>query len=272
MPALDVNGIELYYEDTGGDAPAVVFLHGAAGNHISWWQQIPTFRQRYRCISIDHRGFGRSHDATGEGPERFVDDLESLLEHLGVEQTALVAQSMGGRTALGFAVRHPGRVTALVMADTWGFFDWPELQEEAERLREEQGANDAPLQERALGRTFQEREPTLTFLYQQIAGLNPPRDLRRMSAGAPTREQVEALDLPVLFLVGSEDPLTPPAILHRVHEVIEGSEYVEFEGLGHSVYFEDGPGFNEVVGDFLARNVAGEMAAMEPAAGEAASR
>jgi 3-oxoadipate enol-lactonase len=271
MPTIAVNGIDLYYEDTEGDGPSVVFLHGAAGNHISWWQQIPTFRRDYRCISIDHRGFGRSHDATGEGPERFVDDLEGLLAHLGVERTALVAQSMGGRTALGFAVRHPERVTALVMADTWGFFEWPELQEEAQRLRDERGADDAPLQERALGRAFQEREPVLTFLYRQIAGLNPPRDLGRMSAGAPTREQVEALRLPVLFLVGSEDPLTPPAILHRVHEIIEGSEYVEFEGLGHSVYFEDGPEFNEVVGDFLARHVLG-AATGERAAGEAASR
>jgi len=253
MPSSSINGIDLYYERHGEGQP-VVFLHGAGGNHMSWWQQVPVFRDRYECITIDHRGFGRSVDTSGEGPSRFVDDLEALLDELGIERTALVAQSMGGRTALGFSVRHPERVRALVMADTWGFFDWPELQEEVQRMREQDGAAEAPLTQRALAKGFQEREPARTFLYQQIAALNPPRNLQGMAEGAPTRDQVAALQVPTMFIVGSEDRLTPPAILKRVHEIIEGSEFREFPGCGHSVYFENGPAFNEAVGDFLARH------------------
>ena len=257
MATATINGIELYYESHGpseGDPPAIVFLHGAAGNHISWWQQLPHFRDRYRCITIDHRGFGRSEDTTGEGGTRFVDDLEALLGELGVERTALVAQSMGGRTALGFAVRHPERVTALVMADTWGFFDWPELAEERERLRSTSGASTAPLEQRALGSTFQQQHPQLRFLYEQIAGLNPPRPQQLLQPeGAPTRDEVAALTVPVLFIVGSEDPLTPPPLIRRVHELVEGSEYREFPALGHSVYFEDPVGFNEAVEEFIGR-------------------
>ncbi len=257
MPTVQTNGIDLYYE-VAGEGPDLVFLHGAAGNHMSWWQQIPTFREHYRCISIDHRGFGRSIDVTGEGQARFVDDLEALLDHLEVERTALVAQSMGGRTALGFAVRHPERVTALAMADTWGFFNWPELLEEAQQLRDADPNRDLPLTDRALGRLFQESEPVKVFLYRQLSALNPPRGEQPPITDAPTREQVAALTVPVLFLVGGEDQLTPPSILHRVHEIIEDSEYVELEGLGHSVYYEDPVAFNEIVGNFLARNVLGE--------------
>ena len=141
MPTAPINGIELFYEDSDAEnadgKPVLFFLHGAAGNHMSWWQQVPTFRQSYRCIAIDHRGFGRSLDTTGEGTAKFIDDLEALVDHLGVPQLSLVAQSMGGRASLGYAVRHPERVKALVMADTWGFFDWPEQQERAHHPRGE---------------------------------------------------------------------------------------------------------------------------------------
>jgi 3-oxoadipate enol-lactonase len=253
MPSVQVNGIELFYEEQG-EGPPLVFLHGAAGNHISWWQQVPHFRDRYRCISIDHRGFGRSLDVTGEGGSRFVDDLEALLMHLEVEEpVTLVAQSMGGRTAIGFAVRHPERTRAVVMADTWGFFDWPELQQRVAELREQTAEAGQALEQRALGRAFQEAHPDRRFLYEQIAGLNPPRDLRRMVDGAPSREEVAALQVPFLFIVGSEDSLTPPEILKEVHGFIEGSEFREFPGNGHSVYFEDPEGFNAAVDDFLAR-------------------
>src|SRR5438094_6559471 len=59
MPKAPVNGIELYYE-VHGNGPAVVFAHGAGGNHLSWWQQVPVLARQYRCISFDHRGFGQS--------------------------------------------------------------------------------------------------------------------------------------------------------------------------------------------------------------------
>ncbi|RLT35938.1 MAG: alpha/beta hydrolase [Chloroflexi bacterium] len=69
VPIETLNGIDFYYEVTG-EGPTVTFLHGAGGNHISWWQQIPVFRDRYRCITIDHRGFNRSTDPKQEGASR----------------------------------------------------------------------------------------------------------------------------------------------------------------------------------------------------------
>ena len=57
MPFLSVNDIRLYYE-VHGDGPAIVFAHGAGGNHLSWWQQVPFFQAHYRCVIFDHRAFG----------------------------------------------------------------------------------------------------------------------------------------------------------------------------------------------------------------------
>jgi 3-oxoadipate enol-lactonase len=63
MPKAQVNGIELYYE-VHGDGPAIVFAHGAGGNHLSWWQQVPVSASKYRCITAADRGRARCHHAT----------------------------------------------------------------------------------------------------------------------------------------------------------------------------------------------------------------
>src|SRR5438270_8622571 len=103
MPLAQVNGIELYYE-IHGDGPGLVLAHGAGGNHLSWWQQVPVLSRHFRCVTFDHRGFGSSRDVPGgPGAEAFIEDLRQLLDHLGIDRVALMAQSMGGWTSLGFA-------------------------------------------------------------------------------------------------------------------------------------------------------------------------
>ena len=70
------DGFRLYHEDTGGDAPTILFLHGAGGNHLSWWQQVPVFAEEYRCVTVDQRGFGQSPEVSG-GPDRKSTRLNS---------------------------------------------------------------------------------------------------------------------------------------------------------------------------------------------------
>lgn len=257
MPSAPVNDIELFYDEQNSNdhEETIIFLHGAGGNHVSWWQQVPHFRETFRCISVDQRGFGRSLDPTGAGSQRFVDDLEGLLDHLEIDRAALVAQSMGGRAALGLAVRAPERVSALVMADTWGFFDSQKLRERVAELRQQQSDRDAPLTERALGPKFQSENLAGTFLYRQIFNLNPRRAAQNDDPNAPTQEDVAGLQVPTLFLVGSEDGLTPPEIIRRVHEIVPGSQFEEVPECGHSVYFEAPATFNRIVGSFLAEQV-----------------
>ena len=111
IAATDPPAFELYHEEHG-EGPAVVFAHGAGGTHMSWWNQIPTFSQHYRCITYSQRGFGFSPDVAG-GPGRgaFVEDLRGLLDNLGIERASLVGQSMGGRSVLGFAAAYPASTT-----------------------------------------------------------------------------------------------------------------------------------------------------------------
>src|SRR3712207_6607910 len=100
MPVLNRAGGSIYYERHGA-GPVLLFAHGLGGNHLSWWQQVPHFRDRYTCVVFAHRGFWPSTDAPdGAGAEAFTDDLAALIDHLDLPEVRLVAQSMGGWSCL----------------------------------------------------------------------------------------------------------------------------------------------------------------------------
>ncbi|HXG41507.1 MAG TPA: alpha/beta hydrolase [Dehalococcoidia bacterium] len=258
MPTLEVNGAAIYYE-VHGRGPWLVFAHGAGGNHLSWWQQVPAFARRYRCLVFDHRGFGLSRqDDRPPDPTHFVDDLESLLEHLEVDEVRLVAQSMGGLTCLGYALRHPQRVRALVMANTlvgmrravWAAAD-ARVRHLAQRLWEQRRSR---LPRRALSLRFVRSRPHLAFLYREIAALNGPRpeDLpRRYPVLDPSGEAIRSLPVPVLLIVGEEDDLFPPALVEVAARLLPNARLLVVPGAGHSVYFEQPEVFNRAVLEFL---------------------
>ena len=113
MPCLEVPGSSIYYE-THGAGPWLIFAHGAGGNHMSWWQQIPAFTDRFRCHIYAHRGWGRSVCEGQPDPACFADDLEALLDHVGADRAALVGQSMGGWAVYGCTLKAPERITQII--------------------------------------------------------------------------------------------------------------------------------------------------------------
>ncbi len=122
MPTVSNDHAEIHYDVFGPEnAPAIVFAHGAGGNGLSWWQQIPHFGERYRVVVFDHRGFGRSRCEEGHfSTTHFANDLVALLDAEGIERAAIVCQSMGGWTGLPLAVKHAARVSCLVLCGTPG--------------------------------------------------------------------------------------------------------------------------------------------------------
>jgi 3-oxoadipate enol-lactonase len=256
MPFAAINGIALYYE-SHGSGPVIVFAHGAGGNHLSWWQQIPMFSRRFRCITFDHRAFGLSRDADGDaqrGRRAFHEDLRDLLDHLGIDECRIVAQSMGGRTAVGFSLLNPGRCRALVFAGTTGGAIDDDVRDLQDAYRDTE-MGQLPLGRRSLSPQLKERAAALEFLYRSIGRLNPPRardflapipGYRGSSAG-----RLAEAGFPILFLVGDHDAVTPPEIIEGCHRATPGSQFVVIANSGHSTYFEQPDAFNDAVMEFL---------------------
>jgi pimeloyl-ACP methyl ester carboxylesterase len=260
MPFAAVNGIKLYYEVHGpkpGEAPAIVFAHGAGGNHLSWWQQVPHFMGERTCVVFDHRGYGRSTESTEQpGGAMFADDLGALLDHIGIERATLVAQSMGGWTCLRFALSHPERVTGLVMCDTHGGLSSDAITSLwRDALRAPEGQPRDGVHPAAGARMYGE-QPELYFLYEEIGALNDERTAPEImallrAAGAPTIAEVGTLAMRVLFIAGEEDVVIPPAVLDLAVAAIPGASVTHVPKAGHSVYFERAGQFNSILEQFL---------------------
>jgi 3-oxoadipate enol-lactonase len=253
MPFAKFNGIDMYYEEHG-DGPSLVFVHGGGGNHLSWWQQVPVFVHRFRCVTFDHRGFGFSREIGDRpAPNTFVEDLRGLLDHLGIQRTALVAQSSGGCSSLGFASLYPERVAALALCDTWAAIDDPQVMAEWHQRFTALGGLAGVLKQ-VYAPDYPEREPAGAFLYREISALNLniPEDLAPVVMGL--RYSVEPINInriPTLILVGEQDAITTPKLMERLAERIPHSRFVSISGAGHSVYFERPDEFNRALDGFL---------------------
>lgn len=254
MAWAEINGIRMFYE-SHGEGDAIVFAHGAGGNHLSWYQQVPLFSKKYRCVTFDHRGFGRTADvAEGPGANAYPDDLRALMDHLGIEKAVLVAQSMGGSSCMGFTVAWPERVRGLVMADTTGAMvdDGITSLRDAHNARQPQPMT---LVGRAYNPTLKDRDPAKAFLYDSVMALNPARPApvgERDPRFNATTEKLAALKLPVQFLVGENDAIVPVEVIKHAATLIPGARFAQVPVSGHSVYFEEPEAFNRIVGEFLA--------------------
>jgi pimeloyl-ACP methyl ester carboxylesterase len=131
MPIAAVNGQRLYYEDTGGSGPPVIFSHGLFMDHEMFAPQVEALKSKHRCITWDERGHAGTASDTLE-PFSYYDsanDLAALLAHLGIRRAVLAGMSQGGFLSLRCALTHPQIVRALILIDTQAG------QEDAERIK-----------------------------------------------------------------------------------------------------------------------------------------
>lgn len=108
----EINGARLYYE-IAGVGETVTLIHAGIADTRMWDPQFAALTPHYRVIRYDQRGYGQT--TANALPFSRVDDLDALLDHLGVERTALIGCSMGGTLALDYTLTHPEQVSALVV-------------------------------------------------------------------------------------------------------------------------------------------------------------
>jgi len=259
-------GSTLYYEVTGS-GPAIVFAHGLGGNHMSWWQQVAHFAPRWTCVTFAHRGFAPSTAIEGgPNPADYADDLAALVSHLDLPDLRIVGQSMGGWTAIEYALRRPPALKGIVLAATTGSIDVKRIREpELSMLKDWSDFGEALVPKLweagmhpACGARMAAEQPALHLLYRQIDGMNAHWDkeaLRRRLMESRTRppEDLRKVACPILFVPNDEDVVMPPFASDAIAAVVPGAEVAHIADAGHSGYFERPAEFNRIVGAFLER-------------------
>ena len=111
-----VNGVELFYEDTGGSGEVILFHHGYTGSHDSWPPIVEQLRGEYRCVMMDARGAGDSaHAPDGYTIEQYAADVIAMADALGIDRFTYVGHSMGGGVGMWLGLTHAARLNRLVL-------------------------------------------------------------------------------------------------------------------------------------------------------------
>ncbi len=259
-------GTAVFYEMTGS-GPPLLFGHGLGGNHMSWWQQVAAFRDRFTCVAFAHRGFNPSLPVDGgPDPHDYAGDLAALADALGFARFAYVGQSMGGWTGIEFALAYPGRLTGLVLSATSGMID-PRSADGADLARldrwQAEAANTiaecrAQGVHIACGPRMAAEQPAMHLLYQQVDGLSFGLDKERMLARlwetrARRAADLARIDCPVLWVTGDEDVVFPSPAVPALARHCRDATHVELPQTGHSGYFERPAAFNAALDAFLNR-------------------
>jgi pimeloyl-ACP methyl ester carboxylesterase len=282
MPMATVDGINLYYEDTGTGTP-LVFVHEFAGDARSWHLQVRFFARRYRCIPFNARGYPPSDvpdRVEAYSQQRAVDDIKGVLDHLGIAKAHICGLSMGGYATLIFGLTYPERALSLtvagcgygsVSADRQAFRQDAELV--ARRFEEEGMAAVAQFYSRGPTRVqFIDKDPMgWQEFHDQLARGSAKGHALTLRGVQMTRPSVfdlekpmERLEVPTLIMTGDEDePCLEPAIFMK--RKIGTAGLVVIPKAGHTINLEDPDAFNRAVLDFLTAVDAGRWTRRNPA-------
>ncbi len=274
MPKIEVtNGhqVEIHYEDSGGDDPPVVLIHGWPLSGESWEKQLGPLKDAgQRVVTYDRRGFGRSSKPeSGYDYDTLAGDLHALIETLDLSDVVLVGFSMGGGEVARYVSRMGDeRVRGVVFAaavppflrktddNPEGPLDDAAIAEMEEGCRtDRKGFFDKFMTmffsvEGELKVSEEERQKGLALADQ--AGDEAAIQCIGSFARTDFREDLAAIRVPTLVIHGRGDATVPyDASGKRTHEAIDGSRLVVLEDGPHGINASHPDAFNEAVVTFV---------------------
>lgn len=263
MPHLRVNNVDLYYEFHGPEAGELLILNnGVFMNTASWAYQLPALAKRYRVLTYDMRGQGRSEHPEGDySLDLHADDLVALMDALKLGQAHLVGTSYGGELNLLMGLHHPERCRTLVIIASVSHSD-PLLVAMIERWRLAAELGDGPKFFRLIyADTYSEgflieRPDLIPMAEQRYAELDLPAAVRLIESFQ--RFDVTAglgrIQVPTCIASAELDLLKPRKYGEIMHQAIAGSEFHLLPGAGHVAVLERAAEVNTIILGFLAKH------------------
>jgi pimeloyl-ACP methyl ester carboxylesterase len=273
-----IHGHDMRYR-RAGSGEAVVFIHGLAGNSLTWRAVLPALAETHDVIAPDLLGHGESAKPMGDySLGAFASGLRDLLAVLDVPSATIVGHSFGGGVAMQLAYQHPELCDRLVLVGSGGLgreVSWllrmvtlPGFEYLMPLVFPRVVADAGTQVGRLLSRVGlgSARVGEMWRSYASLAGAADRKAFVRTIRGViePGGQTVNALDrlylaahIPTLIVWGSRDEIIPVEHAYAAHEAIPGSRLEVLDGAAHFPHAEAPERFIEVLADFLATTQAG---------------
>jgi pimeloyl-ACP methyl ester carboxylesterase len=251
----ELPGARLWFWDTGGTGTPIVLLHPASGSGLIWGYQQPVFaKSGYRVIAYSRRGYFNSESGDRANPGIGSEDLQHLVDHLGLGKFHLVASAAGGSIASDYAISHGDRLLSLTVSSNQFGLAEGEITAAGARIRPRIW-DEMPVEYRELGPSYRAVNPEGFKLWAELerkSGFDTA--VRQRLANRITEAMLGQLKVPTLVISGAADLATPPSIARMLAARIAGSELAVAAESGHSVYWETPEVFNRAVLEFAAKH------------------
>lgn len=268
MPLVEVNGAQVNIEDTGApvgrpDAATVVFGHGLLFSGRMFDDQVDRLASRYRCVTIDWRGQGRSPAASGGyDMDTLADDAAAIITELALGKVHYVGLSMGGFVGMRLAARRPELIRSLSLLDTSAGPEDPEKVSKYRLLAKVYGLFGlGPVQSQVkpimFGSTYLATEESTL---QVEAWMNEVKAVKRsgmkqaiygVTDRQPILAELGAITAPTLVVVGADDVATPVAKSEVIAGAITGARLEIVPQAGHSSTIEQPAALSDLLEAFI---------------------
>ena len=266
MPFETVGDIDIYYEIHGpSDAPPLVLIGGWASYRWIWFRQVPSFRNKFRCIVFDNRGAGKS--SKPDYPytiEMFAADTVGLMDALHIENAHILGISMGGLIAQQIAISYPERLRSLILVSTQ--FGGPNhvpmddrtmallIALPTETISKEQ-AREMRLQATFSQQFLQENKDVIEQI-DAWAEQHPTPVFAQVHQSSATsafdsESELKNITAPTLIIHGDNDRAVPTKNGELISERISSSKLRIIEDASHFVTIEKYEEFNNEVMNFI---------------------
>jgi 2-hydroxymuconate-semialdehyde hydrolase/2-hydroxy-6-oxo-octa-2,4-dienoate hydrolase len=263
---VGAEGVETSYLEAGS-GPSVLMMHGSGpgvSGTANWQYNIPVLAEKFHVLAPDIVGFGATERPTDivYSLRAWTDHVWAFLDALGIEKTAIVGNSLGGRIALQMATDRPERISRMVLMGSPGV--GMSLTEGLQALRAYEPSHDAM---RALLRNYFAVDPTLitdelvTIRYEASVADGAYEAYRAMffdprhkgSELGITEEEVRAIATPALLVHGREDKVVPLSVSVSMLDLLPNADLHVFSHCGHWTQIERADEFSALVKDYLDR-------------------
>ncbi len=266
MSLIQVNNVKLHYQSVGNSAETIVFSHGYLMNNTMFNGQVDVLKDRFKCISYDHRGHGKS-EVTKEGYtlENLVKDAISLIEELNLGPIHFIGMSTGGFIGMRIALQRPDLLKSLVLMDTSA---------EAENKKSLKQYNQLLWMIKNIGwfAVISKVFPLLfhsSFIqnnskkeenkkWKNIITGHSKKGIIPFGKGIFSRnsvlEKLSSIIIPTAVIVGEFDVATPPDYAKRMASKIPGASFYTIPDAGHSAAIEKPVDVANAIQDFYSKN------------------